>query len=337
MIEIPEYRERFHAVSAQVVDSMNIAIVHYHLNHGGVTQVIANQLRALDGAGTRADRLRVGRALWRADRRLARRAGRPPGLDGRHRRRGCRTRLRRAPGGRAPRLAASCAAQLADARLSHLTRRSSTCTITAWARTPPCPAPCDRLADDGFALLLQIHDFAEDCRPTQLRPPGGGMERRRTLPRSCIRRPRTSTTPCSIAATGTSCRRAGVPSERLHYLPNPLANHAVSGPIHTTLASNSVRRFGIPTTARFLLYPGAARFAARTSARRSCGRCSVGPATHVGVDPGPAQSGRADLLPPLETTGTELPAARPLRDRRRARAALRREPGVRRLDSDAPV
>ena len=28
---------------------MNIVVLHYHLNHGGVTQVIANQLRARSG------------------------------------------------------------------------------------------------------------------------------------------------------------------------------------------------------------------------------------------------------------------------------------------------
>jgi hypothetical protein len=30
---------------------MNIVVLHYHLNHGGVTQVIVNQLRALGGSG----------------------------------------------------------------------------------------------------------------------------------------------------------------------------------------------------------------------------------------------------------------------------------------------
>ena len=49
---------------------MNVAIVHYHLNHGGVTQVIANQLRALDCTCARDDH-----AAHRACSAAARRKG----------------------------------------------------------------------------------------------------------------------------------------------------------------------------------------------------------------------------------------------------------------------
>ena len=75
--------------------------------------------------------------------------------------------------------------------------------------------------------------------------------------------------------------RAGVPAERLHYLPNPLGTNGCR-PDRNRARQQLCERFGIPTTDRFLLYP------VRAIRRKNIGEALLwavlgGPAVHVGM------------------------------------------------------
>ena len=148
-----------------------LAIVHYHLNPGGVTQVIANQLRGLACQASGGEPFRVlvlhgGRcagwperlpelaALDYAVQSLA-------GLDYDDRPRDARqlaARLQavlRAAGG------------TPDTAVIHVHNH-------ALGRNLVLPTALGELARDGWPLLLQIHDFAEDFRPDNYRQLAAG-------------------------------------------------------------------------------------------------------------------------------------------------------------------
>ena len=122
--------------------------------------------------------------------------------------------------------------------------------------------------------------------------------------------------------------RAGVPADRLHYLPNPLVTNGRI-PDRKRARQHLCTRLGIPTTERFLLYP------VRAIRRKNVGEALLwsvlgGPAVHVGVTLAPQNLAEQPYYRRWKQCGPRAAAASPLRNRGRARAALGRESGVRR-------
>lgn len=228
---------------------MNLAILHYHLDPGGVTRVIENHLRAMDAAAAAARQVAVlhgGRtAGWPAD--LARRLSNThvslhvvPGLD-----------YDDGSPASSPALAATIRETLAGLRF----RQDDTVLHAhnhSLGKNVSMPAAITDLASDGWRLLLQIHDFAEDFRPANY-----------------LR---------LIEAFGTSCAatlypqaehihyavlngrdhahlaEAGVPSERLHTLPNPVP--APDGMVDRDAARARLERaLKVEPDRRYVLYP----------------------------------------------------------------------------------
>ena len=234
---------------------MKIAILHYHLNPGGVTQVIRNHLRALGEAEAEGQvekvvilagaRLEGWRDEWLADcggMKIERRE--LPALD--------------YDTGEAPppsELAAAIERELAASGLSSDDALLHVHNHTL-GKNLALPGALDELAERGWPLLLQIHDFAEDFRPEnyrrQLQALGQG-DRQQLAERLYPQRGR-----LHYAVLNGRDRRvlseAGMQAERLHLLPNP-----VTVPVELPPREQARRRLaehaGIPEEAPFYLYP----------------------------------------------------------------------------------
>ncbi len=183
--------------------SLRIAIVHYHLRPGGVTRVIRNAVTALKDRGRQVVVL----------------TGRPPPDD---------------PAGSLPYAAVNGLDYdvAMDADPAELLRRLKRGAFDALGAEPDVwhihnhsigknvalPEVCQALAREGRRLLLQIHDFAEDGRPGNYRllkeyygdrlgetlyPDGGNVHYALLNARDF-----------------DVMNGAGVPSRRLHSLPN---------------------------------------------------------------------------------------------------------------------
>lgn len=236
---------------------MQVVFVHYHLNAGGVTQVIVNQIRALAQLYVEQ---RVG-VLYGG-----RHEGWPPQLwDDIE------------SGALAPfdevlmPLASLDYAQLPTLREEELAAEV-TATLTANGFAPgdtllhihnhtlgknmSWPGAVKRLAERGYRLLLEIHDFAEDFRPANYRHLAvawGTDDPQQIAARQY---------PTGVGihyATLTSRDRellstAGITSERLHTLPNPVAEFPDLKPRDEV--GGSVREeLGIPAESRLVVYP----------------------------------------------------------------------------------
>jgi hypothetical protein len=238
---------------------MLVAIVHYHLNRGGVTQVIANQLRALQIQAAEADPMRVvilhgGRAAGWPDRApdapwLGYTTEVVDGLDY-HDRQDRQDR---------PRGAGVLAAGLRTA-LQRAGGSTDRCVIHvhnhSLGKNPMLWGALGRLARDGWPLLLQIHDFAEDFRPENYGwvSAGAGGDRRGETLRDAY----PSAAHIHYAVLNSRDARilaaVGVETDRLHVLPNAVGD---IGPLPSGQAARRglARKFGIPEHRRWLLYP----------------------------------------------------------------------------------
>lgn len=225
---------------------MHIAIVHYHLAGGGVTQVIANHVAAL----------RLAAATDELDIVLMHGGGAdvsPAEDDG-------RSIVRRVeipllsyddePRSRAQELAESILSQLLslgltpDRTLLHVHN-------PAIGKNVSLPGALAILYRRGYRLLIQVHDFAEDFRPANhrrlvdgwksddlvLHPQGAGIHyavlNRRDL---------------------DALTSAGVAVDRLHLLPNAVQQDTTPG-IREASREHLRRQFGVPGHAAYLLYP----------------------------------------------------------------------------------
>lgn len=231
---------------------MKLAILHYHLNPGGVTRVIANHLHALDAGDSTGPPLEV---LVLYD---GQRAGWPHGLiDGLHR---LDVRLMAVP-----RLAYDVdtiaqpdvlARELKDILTRHGCQPDATVIHAhnySLGKNGSLPGALRRLAGDGYRFLLQIHDFAEDFRP----------ENYRHLRESCaagdVSQGVYFQAPLVHYATlnrrdFSVLRAAGVADERLHFLPNPVPE---LGELPSREAAKAAleSRWGLPKHERYVLYP----------------------------------------------------------------------------------
>lgn len=239
---------------------MNIVFAHYHLNHGGVTQVIVNQLRALAQLSGDARPERVGVLYggrhegWPAKVWQQFEAGEEapfdevllplPALD-----------YDQLPNLREDALAAD-VAELLDAHgfatndtLLHIHNHSL-------GKNASWPGAIAQLATRGYRLLLQIHDFVEDFRPANYRHLARAWHT--DYPDQLASKQYPQATGIHYATLTERDRRllalAGVPDARLHTLPNPVAEFVGLKP-HAEVAPRVRDELGLPDGARLVLYP----------------------------------------------------------------------------------
>jgi glycosyltransferase involved in cell wall biosynthesis len=232
---------------------MKLAIGHYHLNRGGVTRVIENQLLALDSAVS-DDETHEALILY---------GGRSEGWPSHLADRLQRIRLRLLPlpeldydsehrqstGGLESRLART----LEEAGFSpaetiiHLHNHSI-------GKNAALPRAVWDLAQRGYGLLLQIHDFAEDQRPGNFQllaeAAGGVLDwHARLYPQA-----RNVHFAVLNGRDRGVLQSVGVPPAQLHFLPNPVLPFE-SLPDHESARAKLNDLFSVPTDARLVLYP----------------------------------------------------------------------------------
>ena len=231
---------------------MFIGIVHYHLNRGGVTQVIANQLRALEtqrpGGDLRIVILHGGRSDGWSERlpevpSLDYSTQAVEGLDYEDQPRDPRA------------LAAALSAALRraggspDAAVIHVHNHSL-------GKNPTLPAALCRLARDGWPLLLQIHDFAEDFRPEDYARVSAGVES--ALTGGAVANVYPAAAHVHYAVLNRRDARilsaAGVASGQLHALPNAVGDIGPLPPREPARRELACR-FRIPEDRCLLVYP----------------------------------------------------------------------------------
>jgi hypothetical protein len=233
--------------------SYNLAILHHHLNRGGVTQVIANHLRALDDVGGGPERVLIvygGRRSGWPDELAAQ----LPNLELQF----CEVPEVDYDEGDtvAPR-------NLADRLQSCLMGRGFRAGETVvhvhnhtLGKNVSLPGAIEELAVSDYHLLLQIHDFPEDFRPQNYRRQMDGLGA--AAPVELGRRLYPQAAQIHYAVLNGRDRNllagAGVAAERLHLLPNPVHEF---GPLPAKDAARTklADRLGIPASGTLLLYP----------------------------------------------------------------------------------
>jgi len=237
---------------------MKLAVLHYHLNRGGVTKVVENHLLALDAVLPASDSWPVALLYG------GRREGWPADLA--ERLRSIRLGLQTVPQleydspteGAAPspqRLADEVSAALgqlgfapADTVL-HVHNH-------ALGKNAALPGAVRRLAERGYAMLLEPHDFAEDFRPANFRhladrlaPEDPGGWHGWLYPQASH---------VHYALLNDRDRAvllaAGVDPERLHSLPNPVRKFDAL-PSKDEARCKLAERFGVAPEERLILYP----------------------------------------------------------------------------------
>ena len=234
-----------------------LAIIHYHLNRGGVTRVIANQLTALERAV--AER---GDAPWQV---LLLYGGRDQGWPAEMEQRAGALSIRRvalpdldysAPNAAHPDRLAE---QLADVLTQQgFTKESALLHVHnhSLGKNLALPPALCQLARSGYRLLLQIHDFAEDFRPTNYRDllRLGGEQPVRGL--ASLLYPQAHHIHYAVLNDRDRAilEAAGVAPARLHLLPNPVLP---VGPLPEKAAARQklAQQFGIEPQRRYALYP----------------------------------------------------------------------------------
>ena len=234
---------------------MNVAIVHYHLNRGGVTQVIANHLRALDSALAGHGRCRV--ALFYGGQC----EGWPVSLS--EDLVGVELSLHEVPelhydSGREAK-----ADVLADRLRGTLQRLELSPEDTVLHVHNHClgknislPHAVLRLAGCGYPLLLQIHDFAEDFRPENYRRMVDAVTSglAHDLPGVLYAQAPHIHYAVLNGRDFAMLERAGVRATQLHALPNPVSTPGRL-PSREEAKRELERRFAVPEHRRYFLYP----------------------------------------------------------------------------------
>ena len=243
------------------------AIGHYHLNRGGVTRVVANHLLGLAAADPDAPPSAVlltgGRAeAWGPHAAELAAAGvetaRPvvPGLDYDDLASPVeppvsRDRRERVAPGRSPRsrLTDGIEAALAD----HGATREATVLHLhnhALGKNVALPGAVAELAGRGWRVLLQPHDFAEEFRPANF------IKLRDALGEGALLYPQAPQLHYAVlnGRDRGVLRGVGVPEDRLHFLPNPVADFPPL-PDRTAAKAALEAACGVPAGAKYLCYP----------------------------------------------------------------------------------
>ena len=222
---------------------MNVAILHYHLNRGGVTRVIENHLRALDAVLDPRQPCNV--ALLYGGRRDDWSDDLPQKLSG------VNLRLYEVPSldyddqGAKGDLAAEVVALLgrigfdpADTVVhvhNHSLGKNSSLPDCLW-----------RLAAGGYPLLMQIHDFAEDLRPDNYR--------RISQPESLYPQAPNLHYAVLNGRDFDILSSAGIAPNCLHMLPNPVPR-LDDLPPREQAREKLQSTFGIEPQQRYVFYP----------------------------------------------------------------------------------
>ena len=231
-----------------------VAIAHYHLNRGGVTRVVANHLLSLTAASEAppsAVLLTGGRAeAWGPHAEELDAAGvrtaRPvvAGFDyddliSRDRReRSLQSRL---------------SERLERALADHRATRGATVVHLhnhALGKNVSLPGAVRRLAERGWKILLQLHDFAEEFRPANyLKLVGAPGEDAILYPQA----PQIHYAVLNGRDRGV-LRALGVPEDRLHFLPNPVGDFP---PLPDKAEAKRVlsAACGVPADQKYFCYP----------------------------------------------------------------------------------
>ncbi len=231
---------------------MKIAILHYHLNRGGVTRVIANQLLSLDSALQRDETCHVAILF----------GGRADGWPGDL---GSQLNSIRLTLCEVPRLdyddrpvdESGDLATLIRSELQKLQFEPGQTLLHVHnhnlGKTASLPGALSRLASEGYSLLLQIHDFAEDFRPRNYRllseALGADNLSARLYPQAAH---------IHYAVLNrrdeTVLRNAGLSAERLHWLPNPVPELGRL-PDRNQARAKLRRTVGVSQNQTYTLYP----------------------------------------------------------------------------------
>jgi FMN phosphatase YigB (HAD superfamily) len=232
---------------------MRLAIVHHHLNRGGVTSVIVNHLHSL--ATLPAERRPERVVVFYDGQRDCWTEGLPdafpidlvvePALA--YDPAGAKAD----PAGLAETLAErldACGLAPADTLL-HTHNHSL-------GKNASLPGTLRVLADQGWRMLLQVHDFAEDNRPDNYRHLQEAIGESDPDRLGAVLYPQG---PGIHFATLTErdadiLRTAGVGDERLHVLPNPAADFGEM-PSQEEARERVFRALRLPPAARLIVYP----------------------------------------------------------------------------------
>ncbi|MCA9074904.1 MAG: glycosyltransferase family 4 protein [Planctomycetaceae bacterium] len=231
---------------------MQLAILHYHLNPGGVTKVIANHLSSLDAVLPDDARWPV---LVLCDGEMG---GWPTEQIERLQRLDVTVEAVPSLGYDAEPIARPDA--LADELQEVLTRHGFSATATlihahnhSLGKNASLPGALRRLADEGYSLLLQPHDFAEDFRPANYRhlTQTLGMD---DLSADVYFQAEYVHYATLNGRDFNVLSNAGVSAERLHFLPNPVPEMGEL-PSREEARAKLEERFGVSPEDRYVLYP----------------------------------------------------------------------------------
>ena len=229
----------------------SLVLMHHHLNRGGVTRVIENQLYSIDSVLKGGSKLPVqifygGRAsgwsdaikdkLQNIDLSL-----RPlSDLD-----------YDQETGGVSP-------AKLSEGLLRNLAARGLSpehtvvhCHNHSLGKNAALPKALKALAQSEYGMLLQIHDFAEDLRPDNYRH----LMKAHASDASALY-PQAERIHYAVLNQRDFAvlDRAGLDAERLHFLPNPVAAPE-NLPSYEVARERLEQAAGLPRDERLILYP----------------------------------------------------------------------------------
>ena len=232
---------------------MNLAILHYHLNRGGVTRVVENQLRALDAVLDPAEPWRVALVY----------GGRAEGFDDRLPETLQNVQLSRHTVASLEYDQLRSTATLDD-ELSALFGQIGFAPETTvlhvhnhtLGKNVLLPGALSRLAMAGYPLVLQIHDFPEDFRPTNYRHLREGLNIDDEARLAGLLYPQARQIHYAVlnGRDWSILRSAGLADGQLHRLPNPVP--AIDDlPSKADARGRLSERFGVSPDERFLLYP----------------------------------------------------------------------------------
>lgn len=233
---------------------MKIAILHYHFNRGGVTQVVLNHLQALDSVLPVGERVRValihgGRSGVISDDQLSGFRSLDVSMHS-------VASLDYDDGSQVEdeKLASELRDALKDIGFSpqetllHVHNHSL-------GKNLSLPGAIKRLAKEGYRFLLQIHDFAEDLRPANYSRVAKSLQPSDNDPCSSIY-PQAAQIHYAVlnGRDYDVLDRAGVPNVNLHRLPNA-AGEFGELPAKQFARRKLEDRCGIPGDATYILYP----------------------------------------------------------------------------------
>ena len=231
---------------------MNLVVIHYHLNRGGVTQVMVNHLRAI-----------CANNVAGVERVLVLYGGRKDGWPD--------DQVAELPLDvslvAVPELEYDSEGSPGDPSALHTAIRATLRSFPAGetviqvhnhslGKNIAVVGALQRLADDGYPLLLQIHDFAEDSRPANYRHLMQGLTGGDRAALFAALYPQGGRIHYA-ALNGRDLQllgNAGVRDEALHWLPNPVAGFGAL-PDAAAAKRTVERKLGIPAAGHYILYP----------------------------------------------------------------------------------